>query len=740
MSRRVETPTNTMALVALTYAWTHRWRLFPVHAIDAVSGWCSCGHPTCDDRGKHPRIKDWPKDATTDPATIEKWWQKWPDANIALATGAGSGVVGFDVDPRHNGEKSLAALVAEHGELPPTVESKTGGDGRHVLFAHPGGEPLGGKVSMEPGLDVKTDGGYIILPPSLHTSGKRYEWKPGHAPGEIDLAPLPEWLLERLKSKTPVRAEAVDIRDQRGQIDPAKVLQGVPEGGRDDALFRYASRLRKLNYARSEAEVLVLKAAESCQPPFSDTDALKKLEQAWKYPAGDGPLLMERDYGHARELAERFRGQILWIEETKHWFEWRGQAWRPVPEELLLKPTSEALMVAYSERLPSATPDEQKRLAQKLKEVCLQSRMTAALGFLISMDGMHADLREFDRDPWLFNIQNGTLDLRKLTLRPHDPNDRLTKLANVSYDPAARSERWERFLARILLDPEVRRYLQCQLGRAMVGAVLEERLNIWWGTGANGKTTLARVLMGLFGDYARRAAPNLLVAGPYDRHPTEVADLVSSRLVFSVEVDQGKRLAEALIKDLTGGDRKKARFMRGDFFEFPQTFDIVLILNHRPIIVGSDTGIWRRVRLVPFTVQIPEAERRPQDELVEQLLGEGPAILNWLLDGLQDYQSDRMWAPQAVVAATMAYRGEMDQAGGFLTDCCETGRTYAVPAATLYEAYADWCRGAGEEVVAKQAFGRSLRERGFESDRRGDSRVRIWRGLRLRTPHTNTPD
>jgi len=440
----------------------------------------------------------------------------------------------------------------------------------------------------------------------------------------------------------------------------------------------------------------------------------------------------KRDYGHARELRRAFAGRFRWIPERKGWTRWIGGRWKAVPEERVFLVASRTLQKTYEKYKAAATDEkEKKRFKRKIREACMSSHINGGLKFLAGHKDVLTSLEQFDRKKWLLNVQNGTLNLHSLKVQEYDAAHLMTKTAGVSFEPDAGSQHWDSFIYRILPNANVRRYVQRQLGKAMAGAVLQERLDIWWGTGANGKTTLARVMLGLFGDYARRAAPSLLIASRYERHPTEIADLAGSRLVFSVEVDQGKRLAEALVKDLTGGDRKKARFMRQDFFEFEQTFDIVLIVNHKPVITGTDPGVWRRIRLVPFEVQIPQKEQRAQDELIAELLKEGAAILNWLIEGLRDYHDDPKWMAEEVSAATDAYRDEMDHIGKFIADHCEVKPRATVEVGKLYIAYQAWCAQQGEDPLRKNQFGSTMRERGYAQKQLGQNRQRAWVGLRL---------
>jgi putative DNA primase/helicase len=249
--------------------------------------------------------------------------------------------------------------------------------------------------------------------------------------------------------------------------------------------------------------------------------------------------------------------------------------------------------------------------------------------------------------------------------------------------------------------------------------------------GRQWEINLLAVLQEILGDYARQAAPELLTHKSRDRHPTELADLFGARLVTSVEVDEGKRLAETLVKQMTGGDRMKARFMRGDFFEWTPTHKLFLAANHRPVIRGTDYAIWRRIHLVPFEVTIPKEERDPQ--LPTKLLAEASGILAWAVRGCLEWQRGGLGVPKAVEDATAAYRAEQDVLADFLTECCILDPQASVTAKGLWDAWKSWCEQSGEREGTQRGLGLRLAERGFEQAR-GAKGVRSWRGLRLLGP------
>jgi phage/plasmid-associated DNA primase len=187
-----------------------------------------------------------------------------------------------------------------------------------------------------------------------------------------------------------------------------------------------------------------------------------------------------------------------------------------------------------------------------------------------------------------------------------------------------------------------------------------------------------------------------------------------------------------LVKRLTGGDTKKGRFMAQDFFEFEQTFSLFMLVNHHPVITGVDHAIWRRVRLVPWTEQIPEAERLPQDQIVERLFNEGAAVLAWIVAGLLDWQKERRWLAPEVKAVTSAYRAEQDRLGAFLDEVCEEAPHYTVPVGELYGCYTTWCDQAGEDPLGKTKFGKRLRQQGKSTKSSGHDNVATWYGIRVK--------
>jgi putative DNA primase/helicase len=322
-----------------------------------------------------------------------------------------------------------------------------------------------------------------------------------------------------------------------------------------------------------------------------------------------------------------------------------------------------------------------------------------------------ANLDEFDSDPWLLNVANGTLDLRTGTLRSHAQADLLTKLAPVEYDPAAKCPAWERFLSTIFNgNSAILSYVQRLAGYSLTGSTREHVLAILNGTGANGKSTFLNTLLSLLGnDYSMKAPPGLLLAKRREEHSTERADLRGKRLVVAIELDEGSRLAESLAKELTGGDPIRARKLFHDNEQFQPTHKIVIAANHRPDIRGRDVGIWRRIKLLPFTVVIPKSERDP--ELPAKLAAELPGILNYCIAGCLAWQKTGLSEPKEIVAATAAYRQQSDLLGQFFADRCVFGKDREVKRSCLREAYEDWCRARWEKPESDRRMWQYLERR-----------------------------
>jgi putative DNA primase/helicase len=364
-----------------------------------------------------------------------------------------------------------------------------------------------------------------------------------------------------------------------------------------------------------------------------------------------------------------------------------------------------------------------------------EPRMKAALSVASTLDGIACDASAFDVDHWLLNCQNGTVDLRTGTLRQHDRADLLTKLAPVSFDPNAECPVWVAFLDRVFAsNGELVAFVQRALGYSMTASTSEQCFFVLFGSGANGKSTLLETVRFVLGDYAMNTGTDTFLRVRDSRGPeNDIARLRGARFVSAVESGEGRRLDEERIKRFTGTDTMTARFLYREPFEFVPSGKVWLAVNDRPEITGVDHGIWRRVRLVPFEVTIPEHER--DRELMPKLRTEAPGILRWLVEGCRRWQAEGLNAPRDVTAATDDWRHEANIVAKFVADCCDRGGSLSVKSGAFTKQYAEWSKEQGEENMSAKAISTRLKALGFRSDRTKASR--IWRGLALRSEVTD---
>lgn len=407
-------------------------------------------------------------------------------------------------------------------------------------------------------------------------------------------------------------------------------------------------------------------------------------------------------------------------------------------------------MEGWVRELAATNPEETKRRAEFQQNrrrwaKCSEGRTVITNSLALLSNYLTATPDSFDAQPLLVGTPSGIIDLKACTVRPHAREDRITKMIAVDYDPAATAPTWNRFIAEIFSgDADLIRYVQTLAGYVLSGERGHHLLPVLYGSGANGKSTFLSTIQALLGDYAGTAPAGLLISNGANDHPTGLASLRGRRLVIVSETGESGRLNESQVKMLTGGDRITARLMRQDFFEFDPSHVLVLQTNHKPRVTGVDEGIWRRLKLIPFTVTIPPERRDPQ--LSAKLLAELPGVLAWAVDGWRIYQREGFREPQAVRGATATYRADSDHVGAFLAERCVIGPEHTCTASALYHAYGLWCGEAGERALSQRTLGLRLAERdGIETVRTNSSRG--WRGvaidhgaaLRISTPAVVVP-
>ena len=435
--------------------------------------------------------------------------------------------------------------------------------------------------------------------------------------------------------------------------------------------------------------------------------------------------ITDTDLANARRFAVLF-GDDARFTAARGWFVWDGRRWahdeKSVAVIALCKRTALSIFDEIRNAADQAAAFRHARRSQSKNSI-------AAMEYLArSEPGIAVPLTRFDADPWLLNVANGTLDLRTGALRPHTKSDLCSKMTEVAFDPDADCPRWLAFLNQVLDREDVVAYIQRAVGYFLTGRTSEQVLHFFFGLGANGKSVFCEVLELLLGDYALVAAPELIMARRHQGIPNDVARLRGARLVTMNETSQGARFDEAKLKDLTGGDTLTGRFLHAEYFDFQPTHKLLIRGNHKPAITGTDEGIWRRLRLIPFTVQIPPGQQ--DHALLDKLRAELPGILRWAVDGCLEWQRDGLNPPPSVAEAVALYREEADVLGRFIEERCIVRNLAQVKSSALYQAYQRYCEDAGERWIPSRDLPQEMQRRGFQH-RRGHGGKRLYHGIEL---------
>lgn len=444
------------------------------------------------------------------------------------------------------------------------------------------------------------------------------------------------------------------------------------------------------------------------------------------------------DFGNAERLVEEHGGDIRYCKLWKTWLVWDGTRFAFDDTDRVNELAKRTILELYNRAAEIPEEGERRKLLQHIKRSETAKAVQAMLALASSAPTIAALPRDFDANPDLLNMLNGTYDSLADEFREHRREDLITKLMPVEYDPDADCPLWLSFLDRIFAGKtETIAFVQRALGYSMTGSTVEHQLFLPIGFGRNGKSTLIETVLALAGDYGHVAPSSLLLRK--DRRangPTpDLAELVGRRFVATSETGENQRLDEPLLKQATTQDTLNACRKYGHPFNFRPTHKIWLVTNHAPRIVGTDEGVWSRIRRIPFNVRIPKHER--DKTLGDRLRAEElPGINNWILDGLRMWREHGLGTAEEVEAATAQYRQDEDVLGQFIADRCVQHPDVKVHTTALYNEYLAWANENGiNPPLSGIAFGKALRERGYESktgERVDGKSARWYTGIGLR--------
>lgn len=426
----------------------------------------------------------------------------------------------------------------------------------------------------------------------------------------------------------------------------------------------------------------------------------------------------------AYRLADAYAGRLIHVHGVG-WMTWDGTRWADDERLGAQAAVYDVLRQALADSLRD--PD----LRTDVRKCETANGVEGVLRLAAALEPFAVTVGDLDADPHVLNVANGTLDLRTGELRAHNPGDLITKVTKAAYDPQATGETWPRFLATVLPDPDVLGYFQRFVGLSLLGAVREHIFTIATGTGANGKGTAYNAILSALGDYGHAAESDLFMSArsnPNAASPAQMG-LQGRRFVVVSETERDHHLAAALMKNLTGGDPVTARPLYGKPVTFDPSHTVLMVTNHLPKVAGDDPAIWRRIRVVPFDVTIPEQERDPH--LGERLALEVDAVLAWAVAGYREYNERGMDAPDAVRAATDRYQHDSDAVAQFIDSCCVVNPAVSASTSQLHAAFQEWAREEGVDgEMGRKTFGQALDNRGFKA---GSRRLRQGIGLAAST-------
>lgn len=731
------------------------WKIFPCHTV-TPNGACTCGKPDCSSKGKHPRIANGVKSASSDSGQIAAWLQQFPYTNWGLACGIDSGILAIDIDPSKGGAESFDEFEMNMGDLvPPTLVQGTGGGGRHIIYALPQGANVGNPTNWLQGVDIRGTNGYIIVEPSNHASGGTYNW--------INWPIRPTMAPDGLVAAIVGKGGGSGRRGGEESLPSTdEIIQGIPEGNRDDYIFRLSCRLRRQlgENSRRSIELLMLAAARNSTPPFPDEEALKCVNSAFAQDHTDIMEMLANSDGEGIVITteEGFEERIYELNDagnTQRFIRLRGDDFRYIPDigwktwsDLGWVGTQmETVRQAILETLPEAIRREagfiadlpaKNRILQWAKQAGNVGMQNSVVSQLMGSPEIQRTVQDFTIPLDQIACRNGMINLRDGTKRPFHRDDLISRKTNVMYNPKADRTRWLKFLWDSTQgDIELMNYLQMAAGYTLTGSVAEESFFIISGKPATGKSTFMDGLVTALGEYADDVPAEVFIRRKWKEGlpRDEAFKMYGTRLITTSELPEGSRFDDALLKKITGGDTMSARKLYSEGFTFQPEFKLWMTTNYDPR--SEDQGIFRRAKRVPFTHIVPEELRdsKLKDYLKDPSAG-GEVVLSWAVEGaIKYFDVGKLTTPASIVAATSAYQAEQDIFMTFMVDTflpMEQTPHDRISLKIVYELWRVWCESNKEYAGQRGLLKTKLADHGIVISANDDTKDEYVIGLKLR--------
>ncbi|WP_425398623.1 phage/plasmid primase, P4 family [Aeoliella sp.] len=628
---------------------------------------------------------------------------------------------------------------------------------------------------------------FAVVPPSNHfmsdgkgswtATGRKYKWRFGCSPGDLELPTFPVGAAKKLQ--TQAQADAERKKSMEARLEGVERKEGDPESGVHHAALQYMlEKTKNMMDAQDGSKRLMVCACRGAEYYLSDAcfiatigayeeeagtfakqyehgELIDRLRQAERRPdVVVGGRLVELAFGdfapyaklgitdtaNAQRLHLLSEGNFKYVPESDCWYAWSKSEgrWCIDREDLAIaacasKGLDKLVLHELKERTISGEIDGfdgwdkfEKAYRSFARQSANLSRIKAAVALARGEASMQLQIDDLDADPYLVGTPKGIVDLRSGKLTEARRSAFITKSTTAPVGDAGSASRWLSFIDETFGgDQEMIAFMQRLLGQSLIGEQREHVMPVFFGRGANGKSVLIDTVSTVLGDYASPMPDGLLTATRSDRHPTEIADLLGVRLCFSEETSQTAELDEPKVKRLTGGSKLKGRYMRKDFFEFMPSHTPFLITNHRPKIVGTDEGIWRRVLVANFDHTVPKEQRDP--DLKGKLLKEADGILAWMIEGCQTYLREGLNPPKKVKLSTEIYRRDSDPFLQFLDECIREEGGEFLLFSEIEKRYGEWSLAEGRYVtnLASQLKTKFKYRYGSNGTARG------YKGLRL---------
>lgn len=686
-------------------------------------GW----NPVCIYRpNKFPKDYPWHKliDKEVTNADIQKMANTYTEdnLNIGIITGAISDIIVLDID----GEEGFQALRDLNITLPDTLCASTG-RGKHYYFEHQTHPILKNAAAFLPKVDIRTDGGLVVAPPSVHPTGRHYEWLNLGA----EILPFPEDLLLAL-----VELDKLKVT-KKTENKGLSIEQRALEGSRNSTLFKAASAMQGLGFTESIIREAISKQNDSLPDPLPDSEIEDTIfSSVFKYEIST-EIRGLFDYDNALRMRDLYGAQLVYVPEDKQWLRYNGKCWTDDVANQHLREKFIAMSATIPREVPQPDPDDPEAMKAFRTRVGYSLSCRDIKRFNSSLPDMESNMykpsSQFDSHKDLLCLRNGVLNLRTNELLAHDPKLYLRTQSDVEFIPGAKSTLWDAYLDDVFGDDEeLRTYVQKASGYTLSGENTEKAFFIIKGESNSGKSVFLNVIGHLLGGFYKKAnIETFLYKGTSTGGARpDLASMAHKRVVVASETNDGDRFDEKLIKDITGGEPLTCRDLYKSEITYRPTFKIWLSTNTLPSVRDDSNGVWNRVKVIPFNNVIPN--ERMDIHLTDKLFLETSAILNWCVEGYRMYLADGLKEPTSLTEQITIYKEENDTFGAFIYDCFIIDDKAKLGRADMYNIFLNWCAETNtyQKGMSNRKFFKKLRDKGFQEYRTPTDRFVV--GLALK--------